>query len=150
MELIKVEKLLEKYLEAATSIEEEKELRSYFLTQNVPTHLEAHKVIFGFYIQEKQEKSCKKIVLKSKKNKTIWYSVAATIVFFLGIGTFFIMNRNMPIPESELGSYDNPEIAFKETQKALALLSMNVNVGMESVMYVQEYENAKNKVFKKQ
>lgn len=150
MELIKVEILLEKYLEAATSIAEEKELRSYFSTQNVAPHLEQYKAIFGFYTQEKQEKSSKEIVLKSKKNKTIWYSVAATIVVFFGIGTFFIMNRNMPIPKSELGSYDNPEIAFKETQKALALLSMNVNVGLESVMYVQEYENAKNKVFKKQ
>lgn len=150
MELIKVEILLEKYLEAATSIAEENELRKYFITQNVAPHLEQYKAIFGFYTQAKQEKSSKEIALKSKKNKTIWYSVAATIVFFLGIGTFFIINRNMPIPESELGSYDNPEIAFKETQKALALLSMNVNVGMESVMYVQEYENAKNKVFKKQ
>ena len=150
MELIKVEILLEKYLEAAASIAEENELRNYFSTQNVAPHLEQYKAIFGFYTQAKQEKSGKEIVLKSKKNKTIWYSVAATIVVFLGIGTFFIMNRNAPIPESELGSYDNPEIAFKETQKALALLSMNVNVGLESVMYVQEYENAKNKVFKKQ
>ena len=149
MELIKVETLLEKYLEATTSIDEEEELRSYFSTQNVAPHLEQYKAIFCFYIQAKQEKSSKKIVLKSKKSKTIWYSVAATIVVFFGIGTFFIMNRNMPIPEGELGSYEDPEIAFKETQKALALLSMNVNVGLESVMYVQEYENAKNKVFKK-
>ncbi len=50
--------------------------------------------------------------------------------------------------KNELGSYDNPQEAFEQTQKALALLSQNVNIGIESVKYVQEYENAKNRVFK--
>ena len=149
MELIKVEILLEKYFQAETSIAEEKELRNYFLTPDVAPHLEQYKAVFGFYTNAKHQKLSKKIVLKSKKNKSVWFSVAATVVLFLGIGILFTVNRNMPIPENELGSYDNPEIAFKETQKALALLSTNVNVGLESVMYVQEYENAKNKVFKK-
>ena len=149
MELIKVEILLEKYFQAETSITEEKELRSYFSTQNVAPHLEQYKAIFGFYTDAKQQKFSQEMTLKPRKNKTIWFSVAATIVLFLGIVAFFMVNRNMPIPENELGSYDNPEIAFRETQKALALLSTNVNVGLESVMYVQEYENAKNKIFKK-
>ena len=149
MELIKVEILLEKYFQAETSITEEKELRSYFSASNVAPHLEQYKAIFGFYTDAKQGKFSKEIILKPRKNKTIWFSAAATIVLFLGIGAFFMVNRNMPIPENELGSYDNPEIAFRETQKALALLSTNVNVGLESVMYVQEYENAKNKIFKK-
>ena len=149
MELIKVEILLEKYFQAETTIAEEKELRNYFSAPNVAPHLEKYKAIFGFYTQAKQQEFSQEIALKSKKNKTIWFSIAATIVLFLGIGVFFVMNRNMHIPQNELGSYDNPEIAFKETQKALALLSTNVNVGLESVMYVQEYENAKNKVFKK-
>ena len=148
MELIKVEILLEKYLEAATSIAEEKELGSYFSNPDVAPHLEQYKAIFNFYTEAKEQKYDQKITLKSRINKTIWFSIAATIVLFLGIGMFFMMNRNLTLPQSELGSYDNPEIAFRETQKALALLSTNVNVGMESVMYVQEYEIAKNKVFK--
>jgi len=61
----------------------------------------------------------------------------------------FYMNSIQPQElKNELGSYDNPQEAFEQTQKALALLSENVNVGIESVKYVQEYENAKNKVFK--
>ena len=49
--------------------------------------------------------------------------------------------------QQDLGSYDNPEVALKETQKALALLSENVNVGIKTVQYVEEYETAKEKVF---
>ena len=149
MELIKVEILLEKYFQAETSIAEEKELRSYFSNPSVAPHLEQYKAIFGFYSEAKQQKLSQEITLKSKKNKTIWFSIAAAILLFLGIGTFYMMNRNTITPQNELGSYDNPEIAFRETQKALALLSTNVNVGLETVMYVQEYENTKNKVFRK-
>ena len=36
MELDRIEKLLEKYLEASTSIAEEKELRTYFSQDNLP------------------------------------------------------------------------------------------------------------------
>ncbi len=38
-------------------------------------------------------------------------------------------------------------MAFRETQKALALLSGNVNKGLESVKYVDELETAKEKIF---
>ena len=80
----------------------------------------------------------------------MWLSVAASVVVLLGVATFYMINTNEPVNnQNELGTYESPEIAFKETQKALALLSSNVNVGIESVMYVQEYETAKNRIFKK-
>jgi hypothetical protein len=46
-----------------------------------------------------------------------------------------------------LGSFDDPQVAFEETQKALALLSMQVNTGIESVRYVQTYEDTRDKIF---
>ena len=80
----------------------------------------------------------------------MWLSVAASVVILLGVVAFFMINTNEPVNhQNDLGTYESPEIAFKETQKALALLSSNVNIGIESVMYVQEYETAKNRVFKK-
>lgn len=35
----------------------------------------------------------------------------------------------------------------EQPKKALSLLSANVNVGIESVMYVQEYKITKEKIF---
>jgi hypothetical protein len=149
MELSKIEILLEKYFQGETSIAEEKELCNYFSSQNVLPHLEQYKSIFVFFTQAKQQEFTKEIPLKTKKAKIMWLSIAATIVFMLGLGTFYVLNNDAPVTHGELGTYDSPEVAFIETQKALALISSNVNIGMKSVMYVQEYETAKNRVFKK-
>ena len=53
-------------------------------------------------------------------------------------------------PESnDLGTYDDPEVAYKETQKALAKISESVNKGIGSMSYINEYEQSKNRIFKK-
>ena len=149
MEFNKIEILIEKYFQGETSIAEEKELRSYFSSQHVAPHLEQYKTIFGYFTQAKKQEFAKEIPQITKKRNVMWLSVAASVVVLLGIATFYMINTNEPVNyQNELGTYESPEIAFKETQKALALLSSNVNVGMESVMYVQEYETAKKRVFK--
>jgi uncharacterized protein (DUF427 family) len=79
----------------------------------------------------------------------MWLSIAASIVVLFGMIAFFMINTNEPVTQNELGTYETPEEAFRETQKALALLSSNVNIGIESVKYVQEYDNSKNLIFKK-
>ncbi|SFA73450.1 hypothetical protein SAMN05660845_0289 [Flavobacterium swingsii] len=150
MEFNKIEILIEKYFQGETSIAEEKELRSYFSSQDVAPHLEQYKAIFGYFTQTKKQEFEQEIPQITKKRNVMWLSVAASVVVLLGVATFYMINTNEPVNhQNELGTYESPEIAFKETQKALALLSSNVNVGIESVMYVQEYETAKNRIFKK-
>jgi len=63
------------------------------------------------------------------------------VVVLIGIGTYTYLNTNNA--SQDLGTYDNPEKAFEETQKALALLSNHVNVGIKSVAYINEYEHSK-------
>ncbi len=144
MELHKTEKLLEKYLQGETSIAEEKELRVYFSSEDVAQHLLQYKSLFNYFSFAQQEKSGIQIPLQSKKrSKAAWLSVAASVVILFGIGIAWFNSQ----PE-DLGTYDNPEVAFRETQKALDLLSGNVNKGIESMQYVQTYEDAKSSVFK--
>jgi hypothetical protein len=45
-------------------------------------------------------------------------------------------------------NYKSPEAAFKAIQKALSMLSENVNVGIESMEYINEYEYSKALIFK--
>jgi len=151
MELNKIEYILEKYFQGETSIAEENELKEYFSSSNVAQHLEQYKPIFGYFSQVKQQKSTHEVPLQTKKRNVAWVSIAASAVVLLGIGTYFYISEKNVAPvtaQSELGTYDNPEKAFAETQKALALLSNNVNVGIESVQYIKEYEQSKNKIFK--
>ena len=151
MELDKIENILEKYFQGETTIAEEKELKEYFSSPNVAQHLEQYKPMFGYFSQVKQQKSTREIPLQTKKRNVAWLSIAASVIVLLGIGTFYFVSQKTTAPvvvQSELGTYDDPEEALAATQKALALLSSNVNVGIESVQYIQEYEQSKNKIFK--
>jgi len=151
MELNRIENIIEKYFQGETSIAEEKELKEYFSSPDVAQHLEQYKPMFGYFSQVKEQKSMQEIPLQSKKRNVAWLSIAASVVVLLGIGTFiYVSEKNTPpvVAQSELGTYDNPEEALAATQKALAMLSNNVNVGIESVQYIQEYEQSKNKIFK--
>lgn len=147
MEFNKIEVLLEKYFEGETSIAEEIELKNYFSSPNVAPHLEQYQPLFGYFSIAKEQKYTQQIPLHSIKRKVAWLSIAASVVIMLGIGSYVYFNANVAKENNELGSYDDPEEALAATQKALAMLSNNVNVGVESVQYIQVYENTKNKAF---
>ncbi len=147
MELAKIEGILEKYFEGETTIAEETELSTYFSSAFVAMHLEQYKPLFGYFAVAKEQKSTDKFVVVSKKRKLAWLSVAASIVVLMGIGSYVYLNATTVPETKELGTYDDPKKALEETQKALAMLSNQVNVGIVGVQYIKEYETTKNKVF---
>lgn len=148
MDSNQIDNLIKKYLDGATSSTEENELRVYFSSSNVAQHLEHYAPLFNYFGQVKLQKFQPELLLplKNKQNNhaILWRSIAASLVIFIGIGYFFVANSPT---DSSYGTYENPEAAFVATQKALALLSENVNVGIESVHYIGEFETAKRKVF---
>jgi hypothetical protein len=160
MALDRIEILLEKYFEAETSIAEEKELKNYFTSSDVAPPLEQYKPLFGFVVQAKQEQFSfapfgfqprvpSMIPLKIKKrNIAVWLSVAASVVVLLGVGLFTYNHYNQSTSE-DYGTYNDPEIAFRETQKALSMISESVNKGIGSMNYLNEFEQSKNRIFKK-
>lgn len=145
MELHKIENLLEKYFEGETTVAEEKELTLYFSSEDVAQHLEQYKAMFGYFSSAKEQKFKRKIPLETTKQNVAWLSIAASIVVLLGMFTFYNYNMNQ---NQDLGTYDDPQKAFEETQKALNLLSKNVNVGVQSMEYVNEYQESKEIIFK--
>jgi hypothetical protein len=147
MELDKIEVLLEKYFQAETSIAEETVLQNYFSSSNVAQHLEQYKPMFGFLVQSREQKLTHEIPLQTKKRNVAWLSLAASVLVLLGAGTFTYFNCNS-VQKEDLGTYDNPEEAFQATQEALLLLSQNVNVGVNSVQYIEKYESVTGQVFK--
>jgi hypothetical protein len=151
MEYNKIEILLEKYFQGETSIAEEKELTNYFSSSDVAQHLEQYKPLFGYFSLAKEQKGTQEIpqfpTNRAKKRSFVWLSIAASVVVLLGIGTYVYTNSNVTNEDQKLGSYDDPEVALRETQKALAMLSSNVNKGIGSVQLIQEYDNSKEKIF---
>lgn len=146
MALNNIEQLLEKYFEGETSIAEEQALNEYFNSKNVAPHLEMHRPLFSYFTNAKMEKMHVSPFLPSKKRfKNAWIGVAASIIIVVALLTFWDKPSEK---QDELGSFEDPEIAFKETQKALAMLSENVNVGIQSLEYINEYEKSKKIIFK--
>ena len=148
MEINRIEELIEKYFEGNTSISEERELKVYFLSNEIAPHLLKYKDVFVFYSNSKKEQFSKeiKLPLKSKRN-TKWMTVAASFVVISIIATVVYLQLDTPKQE-DLGTFNSPEEAFVETHKALQLVATNINSGMENVSYLEEYENTKKIIFK--
>lgn len=88
----------------------------------------------------------REFLIVSKAQRRLWISIAFFVVILSGIGTWICFScKNQ---DQSLGTYDDPEVAFKETQKALLVLSTYLNSGIESVQYVEEYNKSKDLIFK--
>jgi hypothetical protein len=137
MELASIEKLLEKYLDAETTIAEEKELRNYFLSENVAPHLQEYQSMFGYFSTSKNERFTKTIQLKSQKVNWKWLSVAASVVLLVSVYTGYQNNQQK-----------KAEKIYQETQMAFGMLATNLNKGNAAISKLQYFENTTNKVFK--
>ncbi|MEO9511414.1 MAG: hypothetical protein ABJN84_00180 [Flavobacteriaceae bacterium] len=136
MELDNIEKLLEKYFEATTTVAEEKTLQTYFSQESVATHLEQYRPMFSYFSNAKEERYTKQVPLKPRKNYYRWISVAAVAVLTFGI--YF---------GNEYQEKKQAEYAYAETKKAFELLAENFGKGTEKVAYLQEFEIAKQKIY---
>jgi hypothetical protein len=150
MALDSIENLIDKYFEGETSIAEENELKVYFSSTDVAQHLKQYQTIFGYFSQAKEQHFTQEIPLQTKKrNVVLWLSIAASVVVMLGVGTMMYLNNDKEEQFVACTPEDNPELALQQTEKALALVSEHLNTGIESVSYINEYEQSKNRIFKK-
>ena len=147
MELKLVEQLLKQYFEGTTTIAEEKQLKTYFSSNDVAPHLAKYQALFGYFETQKEIHFDQKLPLQPRKQNTVkWMGIAASFVVLFGWATFYF---STPEPkQDDLGTYDNPEEAYAATQKALLMVAEQVNVGMESVSHLNEYEKTKKSIFK--
>ena len=142
MELVKIEKLLEKYFEADTTASEEKVLRDYFSRETVAEHLKKYAPMFNYFSEEKEERSVKEFLPPgSGTSRKIWYSwfSAAAIVLLL-VGVYFSMGTSSNALEDE---FTQEEIAA--AQEALSLLSSNFKKGTGRITYLEEFEKNTNR-----
>ncbi|MBO6879615.1 hypothetical protein [Winogradskyella sp.] len=162
MVLNNIEKLLEKYNNAETSLAEEAQLRAYFESDDVAPHLEHYKPMFLYFSQSQQEQYTKDVPLKPKRTKLYqWISVAAVAVLMLGI---FIPNWGGETDPWEKYTAEEQQL-YLETKAALAMLSdkfndgtssinaldlasENFNVGLNKASHIAEFSETTNKLLK--
>ena len=140
MELNRIEQLLDKYLNAETTLQEESVLSDYFTGNQVAPHLVQYQALFVYFTKSKSERFEKTIQLKTKKEHWKWLSIAASVVLLFTVYNGYQFNQQQQTKEAQL--------AFQQTQVAFELLSKSLNKGANAVMYLEEYETTTNKIFK--
>lgn len=136
MELDNIEKILEKYFEATSSVAEEETLRKYFSQEKVAPHLEQYTDVFQYFSIAKEERFTKQVPLKPRRNYYKWSSVAAVAVLVFGI---YFGNQYQEKKQAEY--------AYQETKKALQLIAENFGRGTGKVAYLKEFEATKQKIY---
>lgn len=146
MESIKIEQLIEKYLDAETTLKEEETLQDYFVNSKVAPHLEEYRALFGYFAESKTERYTKTIQLNTKKTNWKWLSVAASVVLLFSVYTGYnSFNSDSDLTPLEMAEAQQ---ALEDTQKAFQLLSNNMNKGTAAMAYLGEYQATTNKIFK--
>lgn len=158
MKTTETRRLLEKYYNGESSIEEELRLKRFFETDDVPEEFSAEKVIFRYYsdnhevpepstgfeqriisaLDNSRELSLNRFL---KSPLFIYSGVAAGLLILFG-SYFFLIHRNEP-----KDTFSNPEIAYNETVKILLDVSAKINNGTKRLDKVIRLEEVTNNSF---
>lgn len=142
------EQLLKKHAEESKELELEDELFSYL------KHKKGDKLSTPDFDEEMLRKIKQQTGTKRSFIHKINWQVAAAIVLLLSLGALFI-NKQMSSKNTNdlsdqlvmLDTYDDPQLAYEETKKALLLISGNLNKGnvyaAELKKFNQSQENLK-------
>ena len=144
MELANIEKLVEKYLNAETSLQEETTLKNYFTEGNVAPHLQEYESMFNYFAIAKEDTFTKTIKLepkKSKKRNFKWLSVAASVALLLSV---FVGKQQYDTYKQK----KEAERIYAQVSKGLELLSTNLRKGEQAVATLHTYKNTVNKILK--
>lgn len=157
MDYNKIRALLEKYWEAATSLEEEAELRDFFVAHQhaLPEDLREAAPLFRYYHQESvrelpAEPAARVVPMTKTRPWQHWMKYAAVLLIMAGIGYSVqqqqVKHDQLVVAEFGEDTYQDPEVAYKETQKALQLLARNLNKGTEQVEKLSYFNEATEKI----
>lgn len=142
MDYKRIEKLLQKYWNCETTVEEEEELRLFFTREEeMPEHLSRYASLFVFQRTERKvglnDSFDKKILRQIEREQgrsrmwlTLGMRLAAVFVLFIGMGLLYRHMDRMQKPEPA-DTYQNPAEALAQVEKTLMLVSDKMMQGQK-------------------
>lgn len=160
MELHEVERLLEKFWQTETTLEEEQQLRAFFAKGPVPPSLKAAGDLFAFFEAEKTkslaqpfESAVTKQLKQRQGGKLIsmigWGNMAriAAGIFVVVAATFLIRQEIRKRYSDEVAdTYTDPQLAFEETKRALQMISNTFGKAKKEASKMQMLNEAEKKI----
>jgi hypothetical protein len=142
MESVNIAKIVEKYLEGMTTLQEEATLRNYFTQGNVAPHLQEYQPLFCYFAAAQEERYTKTIQLtpkQSQRKNHYWLSIAASVSLIVSV---FVGKQQYELYQQK----QEAERLFTELSKGLRLISTNLQKGEQAVATLYTYEEAVQKV----
>ncbi len=137
-----IEYLLDAYFEGETTLDQERELRAYFIGKHVAPHLEEYIPMFGAFAKAGEERYTGEINLPKPKNYFPLISIAAGFLVIIGLFLFF---NNSAINDKDYGTYKDPKVAAQKTKQALMMMGSFLNQGASQIEKLNEFEKTKDK-----
>ncbi len=164
MNTSEIEALLERFYDGNTSLLEEKILRDFFCSNDVPAHLKSHQPVFAYYRNEQRheikdhdfEQKLTAILMEETEappairlqpyRSSFIYVTGIAAGILLLIGLFFTFKQD--VFKNSLKQAGNPDtqIAYAEASHALMLVSANLNIGLKQVEKFQMVDKAMKNV----
>jgi hypothetical protein len=136
-DLDNIEKLLSKYLNAETSLQEESLLKDYFTSDNVASHLQEYQYMFQYFKVSKSVRHTKSIRLNSKNKKRKWLGIAASIALLVSVFSYNNYKEKQQAKQ-----------ALADTQNALRIISTHMSKSTVAIGQLNRFEQTTDKVFK--
>ncbi len=140
MELKQVHKLVDRFFDGATTLEEEKHLMSYFSQKDIDPTLRAYLPYFKATAQDRKQVLNKPLSPVSNRRKP-WIRITAIAASFL-VGFFVLQQLQKPAPPTA------EELVFEEFKANMYMVSLQLNKGMQGVAYMETLNTTTNKYIK--
>jgi len=153
MNLQEINRLLEKFFNGETSLEEEKQLRSFFSSREVPPKWQGMAEYFSFLREERtlnlgqpdfdsrlEESLAESRISRLFDLRRPWIywaaGVAASILILVAVFVKFD-----PFSGKISDTYDNPEVAYVQAKKILMFVSTQLNKGTENLDQINKFDD---------
>jgi hypothetical protein len=158
-----IKELIEKYFDGKTTRDEESQLKDFFREGNIPPDLAIYADLFRYYeesvndgidnpdfesgfLEKINEKKNLSIPLG---NRRLYYITGLAAAFVILCGLFFTFRFDIlknPERQHLKDTYSNPEEAYTAAKKALLIVSVNMNSGLDQVQKLGSFQKGMDKV----
>ncbi|MDR9400676.1 MAG: hypothetical protein RI558_04580 [Psychroflexus sp.] len=136
-------KLLDKYERAETSLEEERRIKDHYAQQKPGDEDDEYNSIFALYKQEQNKSIPELSKPKASKTSFTWMKIAAVFVMLLAGAVFYQQYQN----QQEIKRQQARE-AFDQTKKVLQLVATEFQKGKSNLVLLKDINQTKNEFIK--
>lgn len=160
MNFKEIEDLLEKYYQGETTLEEEKQLKDFFLQGPVPVNLEPDAELFRYLDSASDQKmddtefdrkfieSIETPVIPMYSSRRKFYFALSLAAAILLLVVFLFTFRDVINRKSSNNRITDPQLAYSETRKALMLVSVNFNEGLDQMKEFSSFQTGMDEMQK--